>query len=114
VRREYVGNIRDLRQLMARIAARHVGPGPITVGDIPPEDRPLVEGYATAVDEAAFEIAVRESLARGQTLREITQEAGDTAVRLASDEALGNLQLAAARLGVTDRALQLRKANGRA
>jgi transcriptional regulator with GAF, ATPase, and Fis domain len=114
VRREYAGNVRDLRQLMARIAARHVGPGPVTVGDIPPEDRPAVDGYATPVDEAAFEGAVRQALARGLTLREITQQAGDTAVRLASDEALGNLQLAAARLGVTDRALQLRKANGRA
>jgi transcriptional regulator with GAF, ATPase, and Fis domain len=114
IRREYPGNIRDLRQLMARIAARHVGPGPVSVGDIPPEDRPAVDGHATPVDEAAFETAVRQALARGLTLREITQQAGDTAVRLASDEAMGNLQVAAARLGVTDRALQLRKANGRA
>ncbi len=113
VRRDYAGNIRDLRQLMARIAARHVGPGPITVGDLPPEDRPAVDGHAAPLDETAFEGAVRQALARGLTLREITQKAGDTAVRLACDEALDNLQLAAARLGVTDRALQLRKANGR-
>jgi len=72
-----------------------------------------VDGHAAPLDETAFEGAVRQALARGLTLREITQKAGDTAVRLACDEALDNLQLAAARLGVTDRALQLRKANGR-
>src|SRR5207302_835000 len=38
MRREYPGNVRDLRQLMARIAARHVGSGPISVGDLPPDD----------------------------------------------------------------------------
>ena len=37
--RPYPGNVRDLRQLIARISSRHVGPGPITVGDIPVEER---------------------------------------------------------------------------
>jgi len=32
VGREYPGNVRDLRQLMSRVAARHVGSGPISVG----------------------------------------------------------------------------------
>ena len=39
--RDYPGNVRDLRQLMQRIAHCHVGPGQITVGDIPADDRPL-------------------------------------------------------------------------
>jgi transcriptional regulator with GAF, ATPase, and Fis domain len=34
--RKYPGNVRDLRQLVTRIFYRHVGPGPITVGDIAP------------------------------------------------------------------------------
>ena len=38
--REYPGNIRELRQLTERIAHLHAGCGPITVGDIPEEDRP--------------------------------------------------------------------------
>ena len=33
VRRHYPGNVRDLKQLVARICCRHVGPGPVTVGD---------------------------------------------------------------------------------
>src|SRR5262249_37342553 len=37
--RDYPGNVRDLRQCIARIMYRHVGPGPITPGDIPPGER---------------------------------------------------------------------------
>ena len=40
MRRDYPGNLRDLRQLAYRVAARHVGPGPVTPGDLPPGDRP--------------------------------------------------------------------------
>ena len=40
-RRDYPGNVRDLRQLAVRVAHRHVGHGPITRGDVPPGDRPL-------------------------------------------------------------------------
>ena len=38
--RSYPGNLRDLRQLAGRVATRHTGSGPITPGDLPPEDRP--------------------------------------------------------------------------
>src|SRR4029078_5140243 len=37
----YPGNVRDLRQLIARVGNRHVGPGPVTVGDIPSDQHPL-------------------------------------------------------------------------
>jgi transcriptional regulator with GAF, ATPase, and Fis domain len=33
--RQYPGNVRDLRQLVHRMAKRHVGDGPITVGELP-------------------------------------------------------------------------------
>jgi transcriptional regulator with GAF, ATPase, and Fis domain len=111
MRREYPGNVRDLRQLMARIAARHVGSGPISVGDLPPDDRPT-EAMELA-DDVDFEPVVRQALGRGLTLKEITQRAGDTAVRVAVDDELSNLPRAAARLGVTNRALQLRRVAGR-
>ena len=38
--RAYPGNVRDLRQLIARISSRHVGPGPITIGDLPDDEHP--------------------------------------------------------------------------
>lgn len=108
--REYPGNIRDLKQLVARIMYRWVGPGPITVGHIPEEERPAGEfGQSIWCDES-FEQAVRRALALGIPLKEIGRVVEDTAVRLTVSEENGNLQRAARKLGVTDRALQLRRA----
>jgi DNA-binding NtrC family response regulator len=112
VGRDYPGNVRELRQLMARIAYRHVGPGPITVGDVPPDEWAGGSPAATQGQEAFVEV-VREAVARGLTLREIAAAASDVAVAVALDEEAGSLKRAAARLGVTPRALQMRRANGR-
>jgi transcriptional regulator with GAF, ATPase, and Fis domain len=37
--RDYPGNVRELRQLVHRLAKRHVGEGPITLGDLPEDER---------------------------------------------------------------------------
>ena len=110
--RDYPGNIRELRQLVLRIGHRHVGLGPITVGDIPESDWPadLTDGNWRG---ELFENTIRWALACGAGLKEITQTAADTAIRLALEEDVGNLQRAARRLQVTDRALQMRRANRR-
>jgi transcriptional regulator with GAF, ATPase, and Fis domain len=108
--RVYPGNVRDLRQLIARIASRHVGPGPITVGDIPLDDHPAIDLARASWRSADFEQAIRHALAVGAGLKEISQAAAETAMRIAVDTENGNLQLAARRLGVTDRALQMRRA----
>ncbi|RKG98767.1 sigma-54-dependent Fis family transcriptional regulator [Corallococcus carmarthensis] len=107
--REYPGNIRELRQLIGRICKRHVGSGPITVGDIPPDDRPSSEGPGDWRD-VSFAQAIQRALSLGAGLKEIGRSASDTAIRLVLAEEQGNLQRAARRLGVTDRALQLRRA----
>ena len=110
--RPYPGNVRDLRQLVTRMFHRHVGPGPITVGDLPDEERPL--GCPTADwREGPFEHAVRQALGCGAGLKDIGRAAEDIAVRVVVDDEEGNLQRAASRLGVTDRALQLRRASRR-
>jgi len=107
--REYPGNVRDLRQLVDRIVHRHVGKGPITLGDVPEEERPRAgDGRPASAD--GFDGAVRLALARGLGLKEIGNLASDTAVRIALAEEGGSLQRAADRLGVTDRALQMRRA----
>jgi transcriptional regulator with GAF, ATPase, and Fis domain len=108
--RAYPGNIRDLRQLIGRISSRHVGPGPITVGDIPPEELPPDDLAHHNWRNADFEQVVRRALTLGAGLKEIGQAATDAALRIALDDENGNLQLAARRLGVTDRALQMRRA----
>jgi len=46
----------------------------------------------------------------GVSLKEISQAAAEAAVRFATEDENGNLRRAAQRLGITDRALQMRRA----
>jgi transcriptional regulator with GAF, ATPase, and Fis domain len=108
--RPYPGNVRDLRQLIARISSRYVGPGPITVGDLPDDEHPVGTPAKENWRGPDFERAIAQALSLGVGLREISQGAADTATRIAVREENGNLQGAARRLGVTDRALQMRRA----
>jgi DNA-binding NtrC family response regulator len=110
LRRSYPGNVRDLRQLIGRISSRHVGPGPVTAGDVPMDEHPAVGPADGTWRNADFEQAIRQALAIGAGLKEISQAAAETAMRIAVDNENGSLQLAARRLGVTDRALQMRRA----
>lgn len=111
--REYPGNVRELRQLVLRMGQRHVGPGPITIGDLPAEEWPAIQLAAGRQwPDGEFQDAVRRGLESGAALREISQAATDAAIQIAVQQEQGNLQRAARRLGVTDRALQLRRAKG--
>ena len=110
--REYPGNVRELRQLVGRMAQRHAGAGPLTVGDVPEEERPHGEPSLPAGADG-FEAAARVALARGLGLKQIGALATDAAVRAALAGEAGNVRRAAERLGVTERALQLRRAAGR-
>jgi transcriptional regulator with GAF, ATPase, and Fis domain len=112
VGREYAGNIRELRQLVQRIAHRHVGPGPITAGDIPKDDRPAPGDAGRAWPDEQLDRSIAEAVAMGASLREINHTTAETAIRFAVQSESGNLQRAAKRLGVTDRTLQLRRAAG--
>ena len=107
VGRMYPGNVRDLRHLVTRMSQRHVGPGPITLGDIPEEER----SDCVQVDWRGdgFERSIHTALVLGSGLKEITGAAAETAIRLAILEEGGSLQRASTRLGVTPRALQLRR-----
>jgi len=110
--RAYPGNVRDLRQLVSRIAYRHVGPGPVTVGELPTEER-LHEAARGDWRADGFSAAIREAIMSGATLREIGVAAADVAVAVALTIEGGSMPRAARRLGVTPRALQLRRASGR-
>ncbi|WP_431103202.1 sigma 54-interacting transcriptional regulator [Roseateles noduli] len=113
VARDYPGNVRDLRQLVTRICQRHCGRGPITVGDIPPEDH-AVPGAPPLWPDNSFRSAIRSAVQLGIGMKDISQRATELAVEMALECEDGNLQRAAARLGVTDRALQIRRASQRA
>jgi len=104
--REYRGNVRDLRQTVARIWYRHTGPGPITIGDVPPDER--LHGAPVWPDQP-FCDAIRHAVDRGVTLARLGQAAADLAIRVVLEQEGDNNQRAAQRLGVTDRALQIRR-----
>jgi transcriptional regulator with GAF, ATPase, and Fis domain len=128
VNRAYPGNVRELRQLVDRIGDRHVGPGRISPGDVPEDEwvslaEPAAanaseDGAAEAAHDinvvspgmVTFDDAIVQALQSGCNLREIARQATETAIRLALASENGNLQRAAKRLGVTDRALQMRRA----
>ena len=103
--RAYPGNVRELRQTVTRLWQRHCGPGPITIGALPPEERLAAPHWP----DQQFEAAIRHALALGLQLPCITRAAAEVAIRLVLDEERGSNQRAAARLGVTDRALQIRR-----
>ncbi len=112
--RDYPGNVRDLRQLVTRMLSRHVGPGPLTVGDLPPEERlAATKCIQKNWHDGAFQCAIRRALAMGFGLKEINSQTADVAIQTALADEDGNLHRAARRLGVTDRALQMRRASRR-
>lgn len=104
--RGYPGNVRELRQTLARIWHRHTGPGPLTIGDVPPDER--LAGGACWPD-ADFINAIGRAVDLGVGLARIGQAATDTAIQLVLQQEGDNNQRAAQRLGVTDRTLQLRR-----
>jgi transcriptional regulator with GAF, ATPase, and Fis domain len=106
VQGDYPGNIRDLKNLVCRIASRHVGPGPVTIGDIPEEERPAAGPARVDWRGGLLEEAVELALAAGASLDEISRAASGAAVRLACAHEQGNLRRAAHRLGVGDEELE--------
>lgn len=108
--RDYPGNVRELRQTVARLWHRHCGCGPITPGAVPPDERaPCAATLAAPWPDAAFAGAIRHALDQGMSLARITQASADTAIRIVLEQEGGSNQRAAQRLGVTDRALQIRR-----
>jgi transcriptional regulator with GAF, ATPase, and Fis domain len=111
--RDYPGNVRDLRQLVTRMWYRHAGPGAITPGDIPKTDRPAEHAVRIGWQDYHFEQAIRHALDLGAGLKEIGRAAAETAIRIALEQEQDNVHRAAVRLGLTDRAVQLRRASSR-
>jgi DNA-binding NtrC family response regulator len=95
VERDYPGNIRDLRNVVCRISSRHVGPGPVTIGEIPEEERPAAARGRADWRVGPFEQGVQRALAAGATLEEITAAASDAARRLAFAHEQGSRRRAA-------------------
>jgi transcriptional regulator with GAF, ATPase, and Fis domain len=111
--RSYPGNVRELKQLVFRIADRWVGMGPVTVGAIPPDEVPAspaeVSWRSGELDQAVW-----RALQFGVGLHEIKEAAGARAFALALEMESGSTRAAALRLAVTERTVQTYRADCRA
>jgi transcriptional regulator with GAF, ATPase, and Fis domain len=100
INRAYPGNVRDLRNLVLRIAHRHLREGCITLGDIPDQERPVLAKPVRVAQGDGFEQSIRRMVAGGATLEDITSAAVDTAMRLMRSEQGGCKHPATAGLDV--------------
>jgi len=111
--REYPGNVRELKQLVDRMMHVYTGPGPITAGCIPESERPLGPFGGPDWCDAAVEKALLRAVVQGVGLKEIRRVVSETAIGIALRNEEDNLHRAASKLGVTSRALQIRRSVGR-
>lgn len=106
--KNYPGNVRELRQVVFRMASRYTGTGIISIGDLADMDRPnLCDTSRGALAHPDFIQWVRKAIYEGQGLKCMVNRFSDLAKYLAIEAAQGNLQLASELLRVTDRTLQL-------
>jgi len=110
LRREYPGNVRELQQVVSRLMYRCAEDGTITIGYIPPDERPPYQSNAIVWLDSQFMRPIQRAVVLGAGLKDIGRAAEDIAIQYATDVEDGSLQRAARRLGVTDRTLQLRRA----
>lgn len=114
VNRNYPGNVRELRQLVAAIALRYTGEDCITLGDLPDEER-INETAINATPGQSMNIrqTLRIAIAAGKDLATIKNEIASLAMEAALEECNGNLKMAARILNVDVRTLQyIRSKNG--
>ncbi|PHN07761.1 sigma 54-interacting transcriptional regulator [Flavilitoribacter nigricans] len=104
--REYRGNLRELKQLMSRIAYRYAGTGALTLGCLPEIDRVTPTRRPRDWQNNGLRNAIRLALANGVGLKDIKRSAGDIALEMAVQMAEGQLPVAAKKLGVSERLVQ--------
>jgi len=113
LRREYPGNVRELQQVVSRLMCRCAGDGTITIGYVPSDERPACRSNQMVWLDSKFRQPIQRAVVLGAGLKDIGRAAEEVAIQYATDVEEGSLQRAAHRLGVTDRALQLRRAHRR-
>ena len=106
INRNYSGNVRELKQLIRRIALKHVHHKKITIGEIPINDRPQQSNGNILNDEFILTSFLRNAILSGHDLREMKSKTMEEAIKIALELTHGDKQMAAQKLGVTLRAIQ--------
>lgn len=112
-RRNYPGNIRELKNIVQRILDRHGNMNHISLGALPEEFRPAINEPAGNEWMRNLGPIIEDAICIGAKLKDIGTLAETLAVQAALRRMNGNLSQAANLLGVTPRALQIRRASER-
>lgn len=105
----YEGNVRELRQLVQRIASRHTGTNVISIGDIPESDRRKYESkektQSKEIRKDSRDIILKV-LERGLGLDGVKNISKGIAIQTALENSNNNTSKAARLLKVTERSIQ--------
>jgi DNA-binding NtrC family response regulator len=110
--RSFPGNVRELRQVMARAAANYPGVGPLGLADLDAQDLEMpgegTGGHRSSVghDETLADFLRRALLDEGQGVEQVVSDLRDAAYELALAHASGNTGLAAELLKRSQRDVQ--------
>lgn len=111
-RRPFAGNVRELRQVMARAAANYPGVGPLSLADLdvqdraPPPGRTEVAAPIACRSETVRDLLRRTLLEEEQGLEQVVSDLRSAAYELALDHVNGNTGLAAELLKRSQRDVQ--------
>jgi len=106
--RDYPANVHDLLTLIRGISARHAGPGVVTVGSIPRDERFMPGMVDDSWQRQDLERTVRHAIDAGASLKTIGETTRDAAVRIALSYEGGDVARAAKRLRATSRTIASR------
>lgn len=107
VSREYRGNVRELKQLIQRMAMKHTNHKKITIGEVPADDLFQYEnGTIENDDDIIFEVSLKKAIISGASLWDLKDKTMHDAIKAALQLTNGNTKQAAEKLGVTARAIQ--------
>lgn len=108
--RDYPGNIRELKNLITRIALKYIGKGPITLGDVPEEDRNLKASFEENwYENSVFTNKITEALNNGYDVKSIMDTVKSIITKAALATASNNKEVSQL-LGKSERWIQLQKA----